>query len=213
MPADLGLDGQHDAPHDRRRQHVNVALVLQAPQVGRDLSAADRQLLPSRLEHPPQLLAVHAIGREGECDAERVGPGHQRPDRLLPQRRELDVPVARDLVHGPFRPPAHLLGAQRLDEPFALHRAQLPVQRPDADPAPLAHVGQLGQPPDLVPVLRPVPGKRAKRHQPSKVHEISITRLFSRCQIIIRNGPVVALPLQPPPGRSTLTGAAGTKQY
>ena len=128
---------------------------------------ADRQPVAPDLQRGPQLLAVHAEGRERQRDPDRVRPGEAgRPDRLLPQGYQLQVTLGGDLVHRPLGAAADLLGTNSLDQAVALHHAQLPVERADADASPLADVGQLGSAPDLVPVQRPVPGQRAERHQP-----------------------------------------------
>jgi hypothetical protein len=179
VPAHLGLDVQHAAPHDRGRERADVALGQQAFPLGGELGGGDRQAVPPVPQRLAQFLAVHVVDRERERYPQRVRSRLGRPDRALPQGHQLQPAIGRDLVHGPRRAPPHLFRADPLHQALALHRAQLPVERPDADPAPLADVGQVGEPPDLVPVLRSVPGKGAKRHQPRQIHEISIMRLIS----------------------------------
>ena len=73
-------------------------------------------------------------------------------------------PLVGDPVDCAGGSPTHLLGAQRLDQVLPLHLAELPIQRADAHPAPVADVRLLGVPADLVAVARSV-GQQAKHHQ------------------------------------------------
>jgi hypothetical protein len=186
VPAHLGLVVHDPPPHDRRLEQAQVPLGREPVELGGELDRGDLQPVPPRPQGIAELIEVHPLGRERQRHAERIGPEPGGLDRLLAQRLQLQLAIGGDLVHGPGRPPSHLLGADGLDQALALHRAQFPVERPDGHPAPLADVREVGQPPDLVPVLGPVARERAERHQPSQIHEISIMRLISGCQTRFR---------------------------
>ncbi len=150
---------------------------------------ADRQPAPAAPAGCPRSsAAVHPVGREQQRHAEGIGP--RTPAGLIACSRsvvQLEPPLAGDL-----RTRSARAGRRTFSVRTASTRPSRSIARssrysaPTDTPPHSPTLVSVGEPPDLVPVLRPVPRERPERHQPRQIHEISIMRLISCCQMTFR---------------------------